>query len=656
MVLVFALLLLTAGYFGLYVLGHGKRWLHSLLIILGVVSCGYLLGLDARKTSERVLLDENLSESKWAIMEVAELPSERAKSFRMFLSFEDVYPLNKRMSKSCGLVAYTSKDDSAVMNLRPGDLLLVKTSSLNPTSPPKNPGEFNYAQLLARKGIFHQAFLNTNDWTKLDSVSRFSIYALSQRIRSKLLKTLEVLSPKERSVAEALLLGYKGHLDPETRNAYARSGALHVLAVSGLHVGIVYLALDKLLFFLVGFKQGRWMKVILILMGLWGYALLTGLPPSVQRAALMFSVIAIGRNMKKPNSVYNNVLFSAFVLLCWNPNLLFDVGFQLSYAAVLGIITLQPSIYRWFKVPTKVLDYGWQIVSVSLAAQLAVLPLSLFYFHQFPLLFPITNLIVIPAATIIIFGGIFLFLMSGIGGVVFESTAIAFNGVLRVVNFCIEFISNQSFAVVEHLFLGVAEVILLSFGIMGVSLFFKSKIKPLLWVGMTSFLLLSVHGAFKEWNRSKQASLAVFSSGKTVSIGIVDNSKALLVSNTDDFKSLGYNTSGFFQKFGWGFDEVDTIHLDSFDGRKQVSPHFLVNWPFIQIDTTLIQVHSKKWQPVSADWHVLTNYRLPYRVDSLFDRVVLTSNIYGSSLKRKKPEFERAWFVKEGGAFVLRKE
>lgn len=650
------MLVLTAGYFHLYSIKRRHRLFSSLWVMVGVVACGYLLGLNAQKTSERKQLEAGLLKNKWVVVEVAELPSERARSFRLFLDFKRTYPSLSMTHGSCGMVAYTAKDDSVVLGLQPGDLLLVKTSCIRPTSPPKNPGEFNYAQLLARKGIFHQAFLNPTDWTRLKQAPSFSLYALSQRIRSQLIKTLQVLSPKERSVAEALLLGYKDHLDPETRNAYARSGALHVLAVSGLHVGIIYLALDKLLFFLVGFKQGRWVRILLILTGLWSYALLTGLPPSVQRAALMFSVIAVGRNMKKPNSVYNNVLFSAFVLLCWNPNLLFDVGFQLSYAAVLGIITLQPSIYQWFKVPTKVLDYGWQIVSVSLAAQLAVLPFSLFYFHQFPLLFPITNLVVIPAATIIIFGGIFLFLVSGIGGVVFEWTAVAFNNVLRIVNFCIEFISRQSFAVVEHLFLDVVEVVLLSFGIIGVSLFFKAKVKPLLWMGLASFLLLSVHGVFKEWDRSKQASLAVFSTGKTVSIGIVDNSQALLISNTDDFKNLEYNTSGFFEEFGWGFDEVNTVLLDSLQGREQVSPHFVLDWPFVQMDSTLIQMHSTKWQPTPADWHVLTNYRLPYKVDSLFEKVILTSNIYGTSLRHKKPEFENAWFVKESGAFVLKKD
>ncbi len=193
---------------------------------------------------------------------------------------------------------------------------------------------------------------------------------------------------------------------------YASSGAMHVLAVSGLHVGIIFMVLNFFLSFLNSIKFGNYLKAFILIIALWIYALITGMSPSVLRATTMFSFIIIGGALKRDTNIYNTLAASAFVLLIYNPFIILQVGFQLSYAAVLGIVYLQPKLHNLYRPSFWLLDKVWAISAVSIAAQIATFPLGMFYFHQFPNYFLLSNLFVIPLATFIIGFGVFLFLIS----------------------------------------------------------------------------------------------------------------------------------------------------------------------------------------------------------------------------------------------------
>ncbi|NNE54598.1 MAG: ComEC/Rec2 family competence protein, partial [Flavobacteriales bacterium] len=207
-------------------------------------------------------------------------------------------------------------------------------------------------------------------------------------------------------VVAALTLGDKSQLDKDTRNAFAMAGAMHVLAVSGLHVGILFMVIQKLLKPLSRLKNGSWFKTVILIATLWFYATLTGLSPSVLRTSTMFTFIALASHGGRQSNIYNTLAASAFLLLAIDPHLLFNVGFQLSYCAVIGIIWLQPVIYRVWFIKHKVGNWLWQLTSVSLAAQIATFPLGIFYFEQFPNLFLLTNILVIPAATALLICGL----------------------------------------------------------------------------------------------------------------------------------------------------------------------------------------------------------------------------------------------------------
>ena len=235
-------------------------------------------------------------------------------------------------------------------------------------------------------------------------------------MRDKLLNILKEngLKNNELAVASALILGYKDDLGEELKHSYSSAGATHVLAVSGLHVGIIFLVLNFLLNILDKNDRFKISKAILLICFLWAYATITGLSPSVVRAATMFSFVTIGKSFGKSSSIYNTLCASAFVLLVYNPYLIMEVGFQLSYLAVVGIVYFQSIIYKWIYVKNKFLKYIWMITSVSIAAQLTTFPLGLLYLHQSPTYLFASNLFVIPGAMLIIGLGILLFITSWI--------------------------------------------------------------------------------------------------------------------------------------------------------------------------------------------------------------------------------------------------
>lgn len=277
-----------------------------------------------------------------------------------------------------------------------------------------NPGEFDYRGYAASKGIYRQVFLAGKPWQEAGRDPRFRLRVTAENTRDHLLGIYREsgLSGREYEILSALTLGYKKSMEGEIRQLFADTGASHVLAVSGLHTGIVYMIFSVLLGFLRKGKTSRYVFLVVAFAALWSFAFITGLAPSVQRSALMFSVVLAGENLRRPANTWNTLAASAFLLLFANPRLLADVGFQLSYAAVGGIVFFQPRIARLLSFRSRAARYLWELLAVSLASQITTFPLSCYYFHQFPLYFWISNFIVIPAAFVFIFLGILVLVTS----------------------------------------------------------------------------------------------------------------------------------------------------------------------------------------------------------------------------------------------------
>lgn len=288
-----------------------------------------------------------------------------------------------------------------------GDQLFVR-GDLLPIPPPMNPSEFDYASYMRRNQVFSQAFVPADQIAIIERNEHFSIPKFSLEIREWVRDELYAYFPEvgERQIAMALLVGVKDYLDQDMKKAYSTAGATHVLAVSGLHVGIIYVCITFIIGKVRSNKAGRYLFMVLAIAVIWLYALVTGLSASVFRAACMFSILSIADATSNRRNIYNSLGVAAFVLLLVNPQYLFQVGFQLSFLAVLGIVYLFPKIYELINVNNYFLDKVWGVSCVSLAAQISTAPLSLFYFHQFPTYFLISNLIVIPAAFVILLVGL----------------------------------------------------------------------------------------------------------------------------------------------------------------------------------------------------------------------------------------------------------
>jgi competence protein ComEC len=311
--------------------------------------------------------------------------------------------------KSSGkLLVYFSKKNPD--NLFIGDLVSFN-SEVKPIVKNYNPDTFDYANYMENQNVFHQIKCFENDYFIGNKVKNFTFYI--NELRKKLVHSFDAhhFSVRTKSIINALLLGQKQQIDSETLNDYKNAGVVHILAISGLHIGIIYAFFNFIFGFLNRVKHGKTVKLVIIILLLWLFALISGMSASITRSVMMFSVIAFGTFLNRKNFMFNAIAASLLILLIYNPLLIFDVGFQLSYAAVISILLFQPFYQKFYYSKNKIVVYITDLFLISLTAQLGVLPLMLLYFKQVPTLFLLANFVVIPVATaVLIIGIVVLFL------------------------------------------------------------------------------------------------------------------------------------------------------------------------------------------------------------------------------------------------------
>lgn len=307
-----------------------------------------------------------------------------------------------------GSLLINIKKDSSTIDFNV-DAVLSAYAEFQEIQKPLNPHQFDYSSYLALKQVYHQLYLNQKDLELLSDTTT-SIYGYADELRTTInSKLIEAGFKNEAlSIMNALLLGQRQSIDKAIYNNYVNSGTIHILAVSGLHVGLILWILNFIFRALLYLKYGHFIRPLVLVTILWSYAVIAGLSPSVTRAVSMFSIISIAMHLRRPTNIYNTLVISAFIILLFKPTFLFEVGFQMSYLAVLGIVSVQPILYTLWKPKYLLFDKLWQIFTVTLAAQAGVVPISLFYFHQFPGLFFISNLVVIPFLGVILGFGLLI--------------------------------------------------------------------------------------------------------------------------------------------------------------------------------------------------------------------------------------------------------
>ena len=352
----------------------------------------------------------------------------------------DLLEINQE--KVIGKTLLNIQKDTLFSPLKVDDIYVGRTDFKNLIDP-LNPHQFNYKKYLEKKYIYHQLF-TSNEALLVSKAKAKTLFGLADNIRQHINKKLKPYNfkPDELAIINALLLGQRQNISEAIYTSYTHAGAIHILAVSGLHVGIILLILSFIFKPLEQFKHGKLIKTILLVSMLWSFALIAGLSASVTRAVTMFSIVAIALNLKRPTNIYNTLAISLFVILLIKPLFIFDVGFQLSYLAVFAIVIIDPYLYSFWKPKYWVTDKLWHTFTITISAQFGIIPISLYYFHQFPGLFFISNLIIIPFLGLILGFGILVILLALLN-LLPQFVADSFGYIISAMNGFVSWVSKQ---------------------------------------------------------------------------------------------------------------------------------------------------------------------------------------------------------------------
>ena len=402
------------------------------------------------------------------------------------------------------------QQDSAVTRLKSGDELLI-SARISPPFNNRNFDEFDYARFLMRKGISGTGYVASGKWTKQDGMNNLDLKSIASSCRRKMISLYQKLgfSGDELAVLSALTIGDKTELSDSVRESYSVAGASHILALSGLHIGLLY----TLLFFILKpiarrGNIGRAIRSVLLIL-LWAFAFFTGLSPSVVRSVSMFSILAMADMVGRQPLSLNTLAAAAWLMLFCNPAWLFDVGFQLSFLAVASILLIQKPIYHLITVKGRIGKYIWGLMSVSVAAQIGTAPLVMFYFSRFSVHFLLTNLVVIPFITIILYAAVIMLLLTPLSWLQIV-VAEGVKKLLEGLNFFVRWVEQLPYASIDGIWLYQSEI--LGIYIVGFLLtyYFMNRRYRNLLICLFSILLLGTYHSTLYWLDRPRTSLVFY--------------------------------------------------------------------------------------------------------------------------------------------------
>ena len=530
-----------------------RQWMYGLLLNLALFTFAWALSTSQSSLTNDAHFSKYLaSKEQGFLLQVISPVKEKAKSIQVEVDILQVSG-DRGWIKTLGKALVYFEKDTNSQRMLVGDRLLAY-ANLERVQGPRNPGAFDYAAYLSRSDLFFRAYLSSKSWKTLRRDEGLDLLNTITVFKDNLQASIHKLGLTEEAYAviSALTLGDKDELSPELKSAYSKAGVLHILAVSGLHVGIIYLVLNFLLSFLNKVKKGPLIKAVGIILLLWGYAMLTGMSPSVSRAATMFSFVIIGSSLNKYTNIYNTLCVSAFFLLLFQPSLLFNVGFLLSYTAVVGIVFLYPRIYGSLKPKNWILDKVWVLLSVSLAAQIATFPLSLHYFHQFPNYFLVANLVVVPLATCVIYLALLLFAISPFE-ILAEPLATGINYVVQALNWFVGWIEQLPYAVADGIEIDKLTVIAI-YGVIGLLIaFIETGNRRFLFSTLTLVLLMGLNQVIVKHAQSEQTKLIVYDISKHSAYDVINGWRSTLTldsSLVNDERALSFAVENNWRQLG----------------------------------------------------------------------------------------------------------
>ncbi len=504
------------------------RWLFGSLVYFFLFFSGILLFESRSYDLDRIAA--HVDDSRCFIGKVISKPQKKNKTVKLILriiSYKDSDMWYKCNTKT---QAYIQKNYSSG-KLAYGDIIIIKTA-LRHVKGPENPCEFNYKKLLQYKGIIRESYIKSRAWKLIGRANNLLTY--SQNLRSFLLELYKKygFENDEFAVLSALTLGYRDELGAELKKSFSSAGVMHILAVSGLHTGIIFYVLNIVFGFLQNVRYGKTIKLLLVILALWFYALLTGASISVVRASAMFSLINLGSYMRRMINIYNILAALAFFLLIFNPYQVFDVGFQLSFLAVLSIVFLQPRLYSLFTFRNCLTDRIWMLFTVSISAQAGIFPVVIYYFHHFPLYFWLTNILILPIVAVVIFLAILLYAFSPVYHIA-HLIAELLNVLLKAINFLVNEVRSLPFSLIEGIYNSFTETVLLYAIIFSLSVYiiFRKRIFSIICL-FCIICFLSVN-LYRKYNIYMQKEIVIFSVNEHTVLSFVYGRHNLLVTDSN---------------------------------------------------------------------------------------------------------------------------
>jgi competence protein ComEC len=591
--------------------------------------------------------------------------TEKLKYIRITVQVENVFNHERSFTTDGNLLLQLKKDTTHSV-FRYGDELAFY-AKVEPVPAPRNPNTFDYQRFLHYKNIHYQSFLAISKVQRLVQSRGHPLMQLAYNCRESCIQILRkyLATDEAFAVAAALILGYRDAVDADITTAYIDTGAMHLLAVSGMHIGLLYGALIFLFQFqMSGSRTWSYLRTSILFVSVWGFTLLTGAGASMLRAAAMFSLFYVGRALHRSTDMYHIWAISAFALLIWNPYQLFDVGFQLSYLAVLGILLYYSKIYKRLYFKSKLLKYIWQMIAVSLAAQWTTLPISLYYFGQFPMYFWLSGLFAIPISTVALYLGIALLLtdsfcsvFSPLIGKILQIFIDWMNGSIRLVQSLPAAVCTVSWV--------TGMVVFLLYGIL-ICWTIAIQKRQFNWITYGMFLtsIVAAHYALKSWSNYQYCGIVIYDSGKNTLIDILQEKKCytffsenchkiarIRVSekyhkamNISSFTNCSLiksykDTSIFYNKKSIYFKDVSIRVLDKFHKKVASLPNNWVKEYLLIVDNPSISMFELKEQ-------------------GHFRQIIFNTSNHKNNVLRWKKECQQLgisyYDMKENGAWMLK--
>lgn len=509
------------------------------ILFLGIGGClSYTKNIEHRK----YWVGNYFTENTPAIVTLQENIIEKEKNFKVLATVNAVYVNNKWQTVEGDVLLYFKKD-STPPNIKYGSQLLI-TKNLVSIVNSGNPGGFNYAQYCSFQNIHYQGFLKDNNYTILSSTQTnlFTHFLLNTKLAVLNILKRNIKTNNELSIAEALLIGYRDELDRDLVKAYSNTGVVHIIAISGLHLGMIYGLLIFLFKPFNKFKIIQVVKPLTIIIVLWLFSLIAGMAPSILRSAIMFTSIAIADAFGKKSNIYNGLAVSAFIILLINPFSLWDVGFQLSYSAVLSIVVFSPYIKNWLVFKHKWLNAIWNLCAITLSAQILTLPIVLYHFHQFANYFFITNLLAVPLSGFILYAELALLALHAVQPVA-TIVGVVVEKLIWIMNSFIVWANQLPFSIAQGIQINMLQAVILYVAIVGFGYWLIYKHAKAFIVALSCVTLFLCIRYFDFIDKNNQQKIIVYNVPNHTAIDVVKGRQCNFIGDSI------LNTEGFLRNF-----------------------------------------------------------------------------------------------------------